>query len=127
MPRLKSLVADALPFHNIVMNPTGRLLVLLAAVAAPSLLAADAATLWKNHCAKCHGEDGRGDTKMGRKLYISDLTDAKLQAKFTDDEAANAIKHGLKDAKGKEIMKAIRGLSDADVTALVAHVRSLKK
>lgn len=92
-----------------------------------SAAAADPAALWRKDCAKCHGEDGRGDTKMGHKLYISDLTDAKLQAKFTDEEAANAIKFGLKDAKGKVIMKKVRGLSDADVQALVAHVRTLKK
>ena len=109
------------------MKATRKLLVLFAATAAASAFAADAATLWKNHCADCHGMDGRGDTKKGQKLYISDLTDAELQAKFTDDEAAKAIKSGLKDAKGKVIMEAVQGVSDADVKALVAHVRSLKK
>lgn len=109
------------------MNPAGMLIVLLAAFAAPSLQAADAATLWKNQCAKCHGSDGRGDTKMGRKLYISDLTHTELQAKFTDEEAAHAIKFGLKDAKGKVIMKAVRGVSDQEIQALVAYVRLMKK
>jgi cytochrome c553 len=99
----------------------------LAVLATPSLFAANAAALWKSECASCHGDDGRGDTKMGRKLYISDLTDAALQAKFTDEEAAKSIKFGLKDAKGKVIMKEISGVSDDDVKALVAYVRSLKK
>ena len=99
----------------------------LAVFATSSLYAANAATLWRNDCATCHGDDGRGDTKMGRKLYISDLTDASLQAKFTDEEAAKSIKFGLKDAKGNVIMKAISGVSDDDVKALVAYVRSLKK
>jgi cytochrome c553 len=99
----------------------------LAVLATPSLHAANAATLWKSDCASCHGDDGRGDTKMGRKLYISDLTDAALQAKFTDEEATKSIKLGLKDAKGKVIMKEISGVSDDDVKALVAYVRSLKK
>jgi len=40
---------------------------------------------------------------------------------FSDAEAANVIKNG----KGK--MKAYKQLSDADVKALVAYVRSLKK
>ena len=100
---------------------------MVAAFAASSLSAADVATHWKNQCAKCHGEDGRGETKMGRKLYIGDLTDRKLQSKFTDEEAVQAIKHGLKDAKGKAIMKAINGVSDEDATALVTHVRTLQK
>jgi succinylarginine dihydrolase len=103
----------------------------LAVSATSSLHAANAATLWRNDCANdCatyYGDDGRGDTKMGRKLYISDLTDASLQAKFTDEEAAKSIKFGLKDAKGKVIMKAISGVSDDGVKALVAYVRSLKK
>ena len=99
----------------------------LAVSATSSLDAANAATLWKKDCATCHGDDGRGDTKAGRKLYINDLTDASLQAKFTDEEAAKSIKFGLKDAKGKVIMEAIGGVSDDDVKALVAYVRSLKK
>lgn len=99
----------------------------LAVFATSSLYAANAATLWKKNCASCHGDDGRGDTKAGRKLYINDLTDASIQAKFTDEEAAKSIKSGLHDANGKVIMKAIRGVSDDDVKVLVAHVRSLKK
>ena len=109
------------------MQKTCPLVVLLAVVATSSLSAADAAAFWKKTCAKCHGDDGRGDTKMGHKLYINDLTDASLQAKFTDEEAATSIKSGLKDAKGKVIMKAIDGVSDDEVKALVAYVRSLKK
>ena len=99
----------------------------LAVFATSSLHAADAAALWRKDCATSHGADGRGDTKEGSKRYISDLTDAALQAKFTDDEAAKSIKSGLKDAKGRVIMKAISGVSDADVKSLVAYVRALKK
>ena len=102
-------------------------LLCLALAATSSVYAANGATLWRKNCTECHGADGRGDTKMGRKLYISDLTDAALQAKFTDEDAAKSIKSGLKDANGKVIMKAISGLSDDDVKALVAYVRSLKK
>ena len=103
------------------------LVVLFAISASSSLFAANAATLWKKDCAKCHGADGRGDTKIGRKRLINDLTDASFQAKFTDEEATTSIKFGLKDAKGKVIMKAIKGVSDDDIKALVAYVRSLKK
>lgn len=99
----------------------------LAVFATSSLPAADAAALWRKNCVTCHGADGRGDTKEGRKLYISDLTEAELQAKFTDEEATKSIRSGLKDAKGRIIMKAISGVSDDDVKALVAYVRALKK
>lgn len=89
--------------------------------------AADAASNWSDKCAKCHGADGKGETKMGKKLGIGDLTDAKFQAEFTDEAAAKAIKEGLKDKTGKTTMKPIEGLTDDEIKALVQHVRSLKK
>ena len=80
---------------------------------------ADAGALWAQHCASCHGKDGSGNTTMGKKLGVKDYT--KSQS-FSDAEAANVIKNG----KGK--MKAYKDkLSDPDVKALVAYVRTLKK
>ncbi len=87
----------------------------------------DVAANWENNCQSCHGVDGRGDTKMGKKLKIKDLTDAAFQAKFSDEDAAKAVKQGIKDPNGKTQMKPIEGLTDDEITALVAHVRSLKK
>ena len=79
--------------------------------------AADAAAIWSQQCASCHGKDGSGNTMMGKKLGVKDYT--KEQG-FSDAEAANVIKNG----KGK--MKGFKAkLSDADVKALVAYVRSL--
>lgn len=91
-----------------------------------AMFAADAKSNWEDNCAKCHGADGRGDTKMGRKLDIANLTDAKVQAQFTDDQAFSAVKDGLKDKDGKTRMKAIEGLSDEEIKALVQYVRGLK-
>jgi mono/diheme cytochrome c family protein len=91
-----------------------------------SATAGDIAGTWNLNCAACHGKDGKGQTMMGRKLGIKDLTDAKVQASFTDDQAAKAIKEGVTD-NGQTKMKAFAGkLSDDDVTALVAHIRSFK-
>jgi cytochrome c6 len=89
--------------------------------------AADAKENWDKMCTKCHGADGKGQTKMGQKLGIKDMTDAKVQAELKDDAAFKAIKEGLKDKDGKTQMKAAEGLSDDDVKALVAHVRAFKK
>jgi len=109
------------------MITTKRLLALILASAALSAYGADATANWNEHCAKCHGEDGKGNTKMGKKLSIADLTDAKVQAKFTDEQAFKAMKSGLTDDKGKTTMKAIEGLSDADLKALIPVMRALKK
>ncbi len=109
---------------------TTRQIVVLAFVFAGAALtarAADAAANWSDKCAKCHGEDGKGDTKMGHKLGIADFTDPKAQAKFTDAQALDAMKSGLKDDKGKLRMKPVEGLSDDEMKALVPFVRALKK
>ena len=88
---------------------------------------ADAAGLWTQNCASCHGKDGSGSTMMGKKLGVKDYRDAKVQSAFSDAEAERAIKEGVK-TNGKETMKPFGSkLGDADVKALVAYVRSLKK
>ena len=88
--------------------------------------AADAKANWDTLCAKCHGEDGKGQTKMGQKLGVKDFTDAKVQAAIKDDEAFKTIKEGKKDADGKTLMKAFDTLSDEEVKGLVTFVRGLK-
>lgn len=92
-----------------------------------ALQAADAQANWDEHCAKCHAADGSGDTKMGKKLKIRDLTDGKVQEAFTDEDAFKAMKSGVNDEKGKTKMKPIEELSDDDFKALAKHVRTLKK
>ncbi len=99
--------------------------------AALSASAADGKTNWDSLCAKCHGADGKGQTKIGQMLGIKDFTDAKVQAGFKDEDAVKALKDGIKDADGKTKMKAfVTGadtpLTDDEVKALVAYVRGLK-
>ncbi len=98
----------------------------LLAAGAVSVRAADAKELWEKNCTKCHGEDGKGKTKMGEKLGMKDYTDAKVQADLKDDQMMKAIKEGVKDGD-KTKMKAFGDLSDDEVKALVAHIRAFKK
>ena len=99
----------------------------LLIVAPLSVRAADAKTNWANNCTQCHGPDGKANTKMGKTLSAKDLTDPKVQAEFTDAKATQSIKEGVKQ-NGKTTMKAFGGkLSDDEIKALVAYVRTLKK
>src|ERR1051325_11718454 len=109
------------------MNKLITLSIAIAAVAAWSVRADDAKTIYERDCAKCHGQDGKGQTKMGQKVGCKDYTDAKVQEALKDDEAVKAIKEGVKDKEGKQVMKPAEGLSDSDVKALVAYMRTCKK
>lgn len=106
-----------------------RALMLLASLSSLAVAAHafDASAAWDEQCAKCHGKDGKGDTKMGKKLSIKDYADATVQAGFTDDEAFKAIKEGTKDKSGKVRMKAVEGMSDDDIKAMVSYLRGLKQ
>ena len=96
------------------------------AVATWSARAVEAKEFFAKNCIQCHGPDGKGNTKMGKKLEILDLTDAKTQEKFSDDQMAKTIKEGVKDKDGKIRMKPAEGVTDADIKGLVAYVRTLK-
>jgi cytochrome c553 len=98
----------------------------LAAIAAFAF-AAPASENWENHCAKCHGADGKGQTKAGRKLNVRDYTDPKVQAEMKDDEMIKATADGVKDKNGKERMKGYKDeLSAKEIEELVGYIRKLK-
>ncbi|OIR13458.1 cytochrome c [mine drainage metagenome] len=100
----------------------------LALIASASLLnAASASDNWDNHCAKCHGADGTGNTKIGHKLHLKDYTDAKTLADKTDAQLEQDILDGVKRG-GREVMKPFKGdLTPDEAKALVQHIRSFAK
>jgi cytochrome c6 len=96
-------------------------------VLAAVLVAAPVAENWENHCAKCHGADGKGQTKAGRKLNVRDYTSAKVQAEMTDEEMTKATADGVTDKAGKERMKGYKDeLSSDEIKELVAYIRKFK-
>jgi mono/diheme cytochrome c family protein len=96
--------------------------------AAPASAAPKAEDNYEKHCAGCHGSDGKAKTRLGRKSGAKDLTDAERMAKLTDTDAFNGIKNGRKNKSGEEVMDAFKDeMSDAEITALVAFVRTLAK
>ena len=64
------------------MNTITRTTILAAALLLPATtttMAASAATNYSKKCASCHGKDGSGKTKMGKKSGARDYRDAKVQ------------------------------------------------
>ncbi len=99
----------------------------LAVVGAVTVRAAEAKENWEKNCAKCHGPDGKGKTRMGEKLGIKDYTDPKVQDAIKDEDMVKAIKEGIKEGD-KTKMKAFGDtLSDDEIKALVKYVRGFKK
>jgi cytochrome c553 len=117
----------AIGVNNKLMKKIITLTIIASALALASARAEDAKANYEKTCAKCHGPDGKGQTKMGQKLGIKDYTDAKVQADLKDADATKAIKEGLKDKEGKVVMKPAEGLSDDDIKGLVAYMRAFKK
>jgi cytochrome c553 len=99
---------------------------LLFCLGAALSYAAPASENWENSCTKCHGADGKGQTKIGKKLSIKDYTDAKVQADLKDADITKAITEGIKDKNGKEKMKAFSDFTPAEVQDLVAYIRKFK-
>lgn len=89
--------------------------------------AEDAKAIWTKTCAACHGKDGKGNTRMGKKVDVKDYTDPKVQAEMTDEKAIKSIKEGIKDDKGKERMKGYGDkLSEEEIKSLVAYMKAFK-
>ena len=89
--------------------------------------------LYAEHCADCHGEDGKGGTGTGvtfsrkRKLPIiaPALNNPGFLASATDEMIRDTLIHGR---KGTPMSPSVEeGLSDEDVDDIVSFIRSYEK
>ncbi|HEV2330935.1 MAG TPA: cytochrome c [Verrucomicrobiae bacterium] len=82
----------------------------------------DAQGLFQENCVICHGANGCAHTFHGRLVGAQNLTDPKWQADTSDAQIVNAIKTGpsVMPAFGKK-------LSDSEIDAVAAYVRTFKK
>jgi mono/diheme cytochrome c family protein len=110
------------------MKESMMLIGVLSLALVTSALAAETKEVWEKNCASCHGKDGKGETKAGKKAEVKDLTDAKYQESFTDEKMLQQIKEGLKDKNGKEKMKPFGDkLSAEEINGLISYIRAFKK
>src|SRR6516162_3417968 len=78
--------------------------------------------LFLENCATCHGQDGRANTFHGWLVGAQNLTETEFQVQTTDEQITSAIKNGpmMMPAFGKK-------LSEAEIEALAAYVRTLRE
>ncbi len=89
-------------------------LVLAVAFTAVSARADSAAAIFEKKCATCHGKDGKGQTKMGEKMGIKDLTATTASAAEVEKVVAD----------GRNKMPAFKGkLSDAEIKDVAAYIK----
>lgn len=85
---------------------------------------ADGGELFTKNCRACHGEDGKGNTAMGRKSGIKDLKTSKL----TPEEIRNQIKTGKKEPNQGAKMPAFEGkLNEDEIEAIAGFLLELRK
>jgi cbb3-type cytochrome c oxidase subunit III len=95
---------------------------LLVGAAAPIRAEGERSENFQTHCTVCHGDNGKGQTEEGRKKKARDLTNAKWQDTIDDARIVRSI------TKGHDEMPAFgKKLSEAEIKALAAEVRSLAK
>jgi cytochrome c6 len=79
------------------------------------------ADTYKAKCQMCHAADGSGSTPAGKSTKVIPFNSPDIISKSDADLVAIT-----KDGKGK--MPAYKGkLSDAQITDVVAHIRTLQK
>ncbi|HEX8494739.1 MAG TPA: cytochrome c [Pyrinomonadaceae bacterium] len=84
--------------------------------------AAKIEAVYQQHCTRCHGVDGRGETNLGKIYNTPNLTEAALHARFSDKELSMIITNGQGGMPGFK-----KNLSKAEISALVTYVRRFRK
>jgi cytochrome c6 len=96
-------------------------LCLAASIVTPAFAQSGGADIYKTKCAMCHGADGQGATPAGKALKAASFKNPTIVS-ASDAELITVV------TKGKNKMPPNAGkLTDAQIKAVVAYVRTLQK
>jgi mono/diheme cytochrome c family protein len=99
----------------------------LWAAAATVAHASEVSDLFSDKCEVCHGENGKGQTRMGKKFHSPDFTSAKWQAKTSDEAARHTIEDGVVIDGQVRMPPWKEKLTPQQITDLIKYARSFGK
>ena len=79
--------------------------------------------LFREKCARCHGEDGRGQTVLGQMVDAPNFTDEHW---WNEEKNEHRFVRSITDGKG-EMPPFGKKLTRTEIRALAAYVRTFRK
>lgn len=91
----------------------------------------DGAAVYKKSCEKCHGAEGKGDgpaAKLLKNQSMGDLSNKAEMSKIPDQTLHKVIAEGGQAVGKSKVMPAHKDkLSEVEIKAVVAHIKTLQK
>lgn len=85
---------------------------------------ADGAAIFSEVCARCHGPEGVPDAATVARLGVKPLDSDNVQHQLSDADIRRQI---LRGSENKQMPSFAGALSDAQVEAVISHVRTLRR
>jgi mono/diheme cytochrome c family protein len=90
-------------------------------IAAPAVAQDSGADIYKEKCARCHGDDGKSHTFEGKMTHAAVFSDPEI-VKMQDADLILVVKNGK-----KKMPSFAKKLTDDQITSVIAYVHTLQK
>lgn len=114
--------------NSIVVGCLGAI---LAFSVTSTIAQSDGAAVYRKACVKCHGVEGKGDgpaAKALKNLIMGDLSSKAKMAQYADQTLYKMISEGGQAVGKSKIMLPQKDrLSDAEIKAVISHIKTLQR